>query len=412
MNKSIVEFAVWAAIIVAVTLSGRWAFSVDTYAQEGGSPTPTVTPTSLLDEEGDSDEEEKREDLPDCTDPGNAGYPECSGYRTPTPTPEPTPTMRPGECNPFDDDCSPPQRPTATKVPGNSCPPHQTCVTPEPTEETEDDAPTPTPKDTPTPCSTGGGSAKDSESTSRCVTPTPRSGGGNPNPVVNPSQAFAVTVLQRDQPIESSRWEYYERHLIEVRISTTSDSVRMEDYNFMLDLNSEQTGIYMVRAGPGNATCDENRLGDTETNTVDGPNIFLLGIRCGLGEPGGYFEVRAQRDNSGNSPMFSIGRTGAIPQPWHLLDGRANYYFQIADPVGSRVYGIPPEYYYDGAAALLEQTTRAAGLEWELKARVPIFHVGPPYDFVVKTFWATRNPCPTGWAYACVVPFQSGDDPT
>ena len=28
------EFAVWAAIIVAITLLGRWAFSVDTYAQE------------------------------------------------------------------------------------------------------------------------------------------------------------------------------------------------------------------------------------------------------------------------------------------------------------------------------------------------------------------------------------------
>ena len=53
MNRiPIVEFAVWAAIIIAVTLLGRWAFSVETYAQEGGGPTPTVTPTTLLDEEG------------------------------------------------------------------------------------------------------------------------------------------------------------------------------------------------------------------------------------------------------------------------------------------------------------------------------------------------------------------------
>ena len=130
----------WAAIIVAVTLLGRWAFSVDTHAQEGDGPRPTVTPTSLLDEEDDG-EKKKKEVPPDCSDPGNAGYPECAGYRAPTPTPEPTPTMRPGECSPFDDDCSPPQRPTATKVPGNSCPPHQTCVTPELTEETEDDTP-------------------------------------------------------------------------------------------------------------------------------------------------------------------------------------------------------------------------------------------------------------------------------
>ena len=52
----------WAAIIVAVTLLGRWAFSVDTYAQEGVmGRRPTVTPTSLLDEEGDSATKEKRE---------------------------------------------------------------------------------------------------------------------------------------------------------------------------------------------------------------------------------------------------------------------------------------------------------------------------------------------------------------
>ena len=57
MNKSIVELVVWAAIIIAVTLLGRWAFSVETYAQEGGGQVPTVTPTTLG-EEGGGDEEE------------------------------------------------------------------------------------------------------------------------------------------------------------------------------------------------------------------------------------------------------------------------------------------------------------------------------------------------------------------
>ena len=79
MNKSYVEFAVWAAIIIAVTLLGRWAFSVDTYAQEGGGSTPTVTPTSLG-EEGDGDEQEKRENYPDCEEPFNEDHPSCSGY--------------------------------------------------------------------------------------------------------------------------------------------------------------------------------------------------------------------------------------------------------------------------------------------------------------------------------------------
>ena len=104
MNKSIVEFAVWAAIIIAVTLLGRWAFSVDTYAQEGSSPTPTVTPTSLLDEEGDG-EKEKKEIPPDCTRPEFEDDPMCipatatpaptSTPKPPTATPEPTNTPEP-----------------------------------------------------------------------------------------------------------------------------------------------------------------------------------------------------------------------------------------------------------------------------------------------------------------------------
>ena len=79
MKKTYVELAVWAAIIVAVTLLGRWAFSVDTYAQEGGGPTPTVTPTTLGEE---GDEEEEREDFPNCEEPFNADHPSCSGYVT------------------------------------------------------------------------------------------------------------------------------------------------------------------------------------------------------------------------------------------------------------------------------------------------------------------------------------------
>ena len=108
------ELAVWAAIIVAVALLGRWAFSVDTHAQEGGGPSVTVTPTSLLDEAGDGDEDEKREDVLDCSDPGNSGHPQCSNpdptstprppsTRTPTPIPPPTksPTPRTGPPIPF-----------------------------------------------------------------------------------------------------------------------------------------------------------------------------------------------------------------------------------------------------------------------------------------------------------------------
>ena len=48
MKRSYIEFAAWAAIILTVVLIGHWAFSVDTHAQEGGTPQPTVTPTTSL----------------------------------------------------------------------------------------------------------------------------------------------------------------------------------------------------------------------------------------------------------------------------------------------------------------------------------------------------------------------------
>ena len=36
MKKSYIEFASWVAIILVVIVIGRWAFSVDTHAQEDG----------------------------------------------------------------------------------------------------------------------------------------------------------------------------------------------------------------------------------------------------------------------------------------------------------------------------------------------------------------------------------------
>ena len=223
------EFAVWTAIIVAVTLLGRWAFSVDTHAQEGGGPTPTVTQTTLG-EEGDGDEEEKRENAPDCEEPFNAGHPSCSGYvsivdqtataearqtataearRTATAEARKTQTAVAETATAVKNlenrratqtavsanktatkvafhtmqTAVAEKRPTITPLPIPTlegifvptevpCPPgfsRSWCKehTPTPTDDDDDD---PTPR--PTPCRTGGSSAKDSESTSRCPTPT------------------------------------------------------------------------------------------------------------------------------------------------------------------------------------------------------------------------------------------------
>ena len=153
----------WAAIIVAVTLMGRWAFSVDTHAQEGGGP--TVTPPTLLDEEEDDGDKEKREDLPDCSDPGNAGYPECwtptpAPTSTPLPTSTPKPTSTPRPTNTPTPVTGPPIPFIPTEVP---CPPGWTrgpCYaeggtwtpTPKPTAtNTPTDRATATPTYTPTP---------------------------------------------------------------------------------------------------------------------------------------------------------------------------------------------------------------------------------------------------------------------
>ena len=192
MKKPYVEFTVWAAIIVAVTLLGHWAFSVDTHAQESGGPTPTVTPTSLLDEGGD-EEDEKREELPDCSDPGYAGYPECW---TATPRPTATNTPRP--------------RPTATDTPLPTLTPTPVTGPPIPFVPTEVPCPpgwtrgpcyapggTWTPTNTPIPTSTAVGQPTD--------TPTPTSeddedGGTGPTPTDTPTSGPTPTPTPTPKP--------------------------------------------------------------------------------------------------------------------------------------------------------------------------------------------------------------------
>ena len=363
----------WAAIIVAVTLLGRWAFSVDTYAQEGGGPTPTVTPTSLLDEEGDGETKEKREYAPNCEEPFNADHPNCSGYvpiadRTPTPRPEPIPTMRPGECSPFDDDCSPAQRPTATRMPGNSCPPHQTCVTPEPTEETEEDTPTPTdtptdtptptdeeeengggtrptatPTFTPTPCSRGGGGTKDSESTSRCPTRTPTRT-HTPTPKPKPTVLFRASVFNVDNESVHDgapmSWDIFQERLLRIDIETVARGTVMADYDFQLYTNPSGTGLHTYR---GNPDCDGGHLFDS-SNWVKGPVLHVGLTRCGLGEVrNDGVQVRGRLSPAGTP--FVVTNTRNFMQATHFEGGRIGYYFNLEPIYGTRPETLSDDYF-------------------------------------------------------------------
>ena len=230
-----VGLAVWAAIIVAVTLLGRWAFSVDTHAQEGGGSTPTVTPTTLLDEEGDDDEEEKREDLPDCTDPGTWGYPECSGYRTPTPTRTPTATPT--------NTAKPTETPTPTNTPTRTPTGYPTDT---PTRHPTDtptgyptDTPTRHPTDTPTPTPTG----------TRSPTPTPtRTRTPTPTPTKTPVPSFSAAVKVDGQYVlgDHPRWSILDIEYVRVEI-TVRNNAQMSDYVFQLDYDSARTGLYRHR---------------------------------------------------------------------------------------------------------------------------------------------------------------------
>ena len=192
----------------------------------------------------------------------------------------------------------------------------------------------------------------------------------------------------------------------------------MEDYRFLLDINTEQTGFYMVR--DSSFTCNDFQLAAnrSQTDLVSGSTIRLTVVRCGLGQEDAKFEVRGQRQG-GNWPEFHVAETGAIPQPWHLSDGVANYFFlnNVDAPTGVRPDFVPVDYYTESTAQMLKGATAWAGLRWEIQAeRVgDIFKQtqhdkSPYYDFRVEAFWDTRYPCRAS-SQACVSRFPSGEHP-
>ena len=409
VKKSYVEAAIWAAIIIAVAVLGHWAFSVDTHAQEGGGPTPTVTPTSLLDEEGDGEKEEK-EIPPDCTRPDFEDDPMCipatatpaptSTPKPPTATPEPTNTPEP--IDPWATAyarltavagtktavarLTPTKTPTPTNTPTftptpcggtggggseKSVYPCRTATptrTPTPTDDDDDD---PTPR--PTPCSTGGGSAKDSESTTRCPTPT-HTHTPTPTPTLTASVHVPTTPLMVAEVTLGGNsvhdgaaldWRVFEEQSVTVTIRVSgggpAKSTSIPDYEFRLYTNPSETGLHVYWGSPD---CDAGGLGD-RTVWVSSPVFQVNMTRCGLGDVGNSgLQVTAKR--SPNGTPFVVTNTRNFMQAKHFAGGRVGYNINLEPIYGTRPETLSDDYFsmpafVDSAAAAADALNGAVG---------------------------------------------------
>ena len=304
----------WAAIIVAVTLLGRWAFSVDTHAQEGGGPTPTVTPPTLLDEE--DGEEEERNAIPDCDAPDASLFPACwtptptktsvptTTYTpVPTSTPVPTPTLTRTELIQTAVAIANQKRwATQTAVKATSVALTATAranatatFTPTPKATAIQGGPTPTPDprvptDIPNP-------------NPPTATPTPRP--GQPSP----SFLFDAQILyEQTKPIQDAtqtHWSVLHWADVDVQITNAPGSTAdPQNYSFTLHLNSADTGFYVATAA---ADCGPSSW------TFTGPPGPIRLIRCGLGSTSNTgMKITGMLNPSG--PTFDVMSTGRIEQ--------------------------------------------------------------------------------------------------
>ena len=418
-----------------MTLLGRWAFSVDTYAQEGGGPSPAVTPTvtpTTLGEEGDGEEEEKREELPDCTDPGNAGYPECwtptprpTETPPPTKTPKPTRTPRPtstptavtgppipfvptevpcppgwtrGPCYAPGGTWTPTPKPTATNTPTD--PPTSTpTYTPTPTDEEEGDGggtrPTATPTKTPTPMGTR--------------PPTPMS---TPRGNSNPGALFTATVKVNGATFQGTtpRWPVFDIKTVTVEVMATG-SATVSDYQFRLVFRTSETGF--VRYWSGTDPCQPSNWGESETGWSLSAGFTADLTRCGLGTAGNTgFEVRGiLRGDSGNG--FLIAESGNISRAMHREYGRVTYKLHLAIS-GNRSAYLPIDYVYDATTTdMIRNQVHSSAADWDSKTRANIFSPGDSSsDVHVRVFWDGSAGCRNPRALGCVSPgFDDGSYP-
>ena len=393
----------WAAIIIAVAVLGRWAFTVDTHAQEGDGTfiqlTPAPPPTPFW--------SWRKENTVDCSDPGNAGHPICN---LPTSTPRPTETPPPTKTPKPSRTPRPTSTPTAvtgppipfipTEVP---CPPGWTrgpCFAPGGTwtpTNTSIPVDTPTPTHTPTPKATAiqGGptstftptpdpSVPTNTPVTPTATPTPRP--GQPSP----SFLFDAQILyEQTKPIQDAtqtHWSVLHWADVDVQITNAPGSTAdPQNYSFTLQLNSADTGFYVATVS---ADCGPSSW------TFTGPPGPIRLIRCGLGSTSNTgMKITAMLNPSG--PTFDVMSTGRIEQGWHRDDLVTSYYMDLASLDGSQQPGF--NNYTNADRTQFETEIDDGAAEWNRRTSRTVFQKlvlsSPPeilsavIDVHIKGYW-------------------------
>ena len=440
----------WVAIIVAVTLLGRWAFSVDTHAQEGGGSTPTVTPMTLGEER--DEEEEEREDFPNCEEPFNADHPSCSGYvtqvdRTATAEARQTATAeaRRTATAVAQKTATAEARRTATAVAKTATAEAnrlatveainarrtavaanrtatkvaieatltaigdrratQTAVAADKTatalaedEGTENPRPVgqpgsptipirPTITPTPTPTQVAG---------TKPTTPVPFTiylGYSNPY-----GQTFAFN--------NELRWYILAGGT--VNLTLVPNNVSLSDYVINVVFNSDQTGIYQDTRR--DATCPAHPAGSSTLFFPAAASTFIDAVRCEVGTRNNDGIV-IQYKRNGSNPVHTIEFTGRIPQGMHYADLDAPYAisnatfdgavpsYMVLDPD----HDTNPGYQADANAYMLQQFVDASEVWNDEAGGKTIFRESSSsvFDVDVRGYWhggstdtlcAGRNP--------------------
>ena len=276
MKKSHVEIAVCAAIIVAVALLGRWAFSVDTYAQDGiqptPTPTPTVTPTTLA----------------------ILAIPEDSPDQGVAYTPTPTATLTHREVI-----ATAVARERQTRVARQNATATAAAAA---TATAKANPPTATftatPTDTPTPTGRG---PRPIVGPGPTDTPTPTPVQGS-NPAPRPLWTLFETQIlyEGNKPIQDAsrtHWSVLHKEKVTFRITARPNSgVNPANYTFKVHFNSADTGFYEVFGR--NIRCAATSF------SFKGASSSTTMIRCGQGVPSNTgMMVTAKLTNSSNTPV-------------------------------------------------------------------------------------------------------------
>ena len=365
MKKSYIEFAAWVAIILVVIVIGRWAFSVDTHAQEDGELgqgwawlTPTPTP-----------EVKKKEEPPDCEDPGNSGYPECQGYvpiadRTATAVHNANLTAT-----------AIAQRKTATAV-HNANLTATAVARPGPNPNPNPATPTPTPTRTPLPFK------------------FTLSGAG---------------VGAHDET-HLANWEVLQWGQLRLSATPARAGVSVSGYEFQIVLNSGNTGFYASLDGVcANSINDPSKQVTRWFSPLDRGQWPWV-ARCEIGKANnGGFVVRARPLGGGPHSVVNLGTTGSVGVAWH------NEVLSLPYTIGiDTLAGSEPSYMMHGRRLTVEVNKNltvvefaAAANAWNAAAGENVLKPhqlggAEPLRLEVKGYWDGAAKC-RSLELACVV---------